>query len=492
MFRKITITSIALSLVSATFATSLHAQSKNATLLGTFPSTSGGANDVWGFEDPTTGKPYCMFLTTGGTYILDVSNPATPVNRGYFAASLSGWRTSTWRDAKYWKGYGYVVTESGGGIQILDLRNPDSPTYVTTYKPTNVSWNNTHNIALDFQTGYVYCCGTGGGMHIIDVDSTPGTPKYITTWSSPYIHDLDIRDGYAHVAYIYSNQYAILDVSKLPTITQVGIATAPGSQYCHNNWATDDGLYSVTTNEASAGPIGIWDCSNKAAPKLISSYKANPTTAPTAIPHNAYILDYVIHASYYTEGYRCVDMSDPTKPVEVGYYDTYPGASGGYNGNWGCYPFARSGIQYISDRSTGLYLIKPLASAKRYGNGTKGSNGKVPHVHLKGAGYLGNGNFGIGVRDSKASSAAVYLIGGKPANVNAGGLEILVELVNPPALVLTAPTDATGKSYVGLPVPNDLTLNGAQINLQALCVDAGSSALDLSGSEGLEFTLFQN
>lgn len=483
---------ITLALTLSLTATALSSQSKNATLIGRFTPTSGSANDVWGFEDPNTGKPYCMLLTTAGTYILDVSNPATPINRGYFSAGLSGWRTSSWRDAKYWKGYGYIVTESGGGVQILDLRNPDAPTYVTTYTPSGVTWRNTHNIALDFQTGYVYCCGSNGGMHILDVDTTPGTPKFIATWASPYIHDLDIRDGFAHVSYIYSNEYAILDVRNLPTITQVGIANAPGAQYCHNNWTTYDSRYSVTTNEADAGPIGIWDVTNRAAPKLASFYKANPTTAPLAIPHNAYILDYVIHASYYTEGYRCVDMSDPTKPVEVGYYDTYPGASGGYNGNWGCYPFARSGIQYISDRSTGLYLIKPLAGSVRYGDGTKGSNGRVPHVHLKGAAYLGNPNFHIGVRDAKASSAAIFLVGGATANANVGGLQILVELVNPPALLLTAPTDANGAALVSIPVPNDSALNGAQIKLQALVVDAGSSALGLSGSEGLEFTIFQN
>lgn len=485
MMRKLTLASLAATLIVASVAT----QSKNAALLGRFSPSNGAANDVWGFEDPKTGKPYCMLLTTSGTYILDVSNPASPKQTGYFAASLSGWRTSSWRDAKYWKGYGYVVTESGGGMQVLDLTNPDRPTYKGT--TTASGWRNTHNIAFDFEKGHAYCCGSTGSLtRVYDVDTTPGTPIFIANIGAPYLHDLDVNHGILHGADIYGNNYRILDVSKLPTVTFLSSVAAPGTRYCHNNWATHDNQYSVTTNESAGGPIAFWDVRDLKNPKLIAQYRAN--NSQSAIPHNAYILDYVVHASHYTEGYRAIDMSTPTKPVEVGYYDTWPGSSSGYNGNWGCYPFARSGIQYVSDRSTGLYLVKPLASARRYGAGTKGTNGKVPHLHLKGAAWLGNTSFAMGVRDAKASSAMILAIGGKAADVTVGGLQILVDLVSPAPFLFATATDAAGASLVPVPVPNDNSLNGAQINLQAFVVDAGSSSIDLAASEGLEFTIFKN
>ena len=81
-----------------------------------------------------------------------------------------------------------------------------------------------------------------------------------------------------------------------------------------------------------------------------------------------------VHVSWYTEGYRCIDISDPSNPVEVASYDTWPGSSGGYNGCWGCYPFLPSGNVLVSDRATGLYIVRPSgASFTAFGSGCAGS-----------------------------------------------------------------------------------------------------------------------
>ena len=57
-------------------------------------------------------------------------------------------------------------------------------------------------------------------------------------------------------------------------------------------------------------------------------------------------------------GLRIVDLSDPTLPVEVGFYDTFLGPDdAGFFGNWGIYPFAPSGNLYMSDINRGFYLV---------------------------------------------------------------------------------------------------------------------------------------
>jgi hypothetical protein len=68
--------------------------------------------------------------------------------------------------------------------------------------------------------------------------------------------------------------------------------------------------------------------------------------------------DYLI-ISYYTDGCIIVDAARPDNLIEVGNFDTYIGASGGYNGAWGAYPFLPSGNILISDRQTGLYVLGP-------------------------------------------------------------------------------------------------------------------------------------
>jgi hypothetical protein len=116
--------------------------------------------------------------------------------------------------------------------------------------------------------------------------------------------------------------------------------------------------------------IRIFDITNKSNPIGLSSFTPNPAS----IPHNAFIVGDKVHVSWYTEGYRCIDISDPANPVEVASYDTWPGPSGGFNGAWGVYPFLPSGNILVSDRATGLYIVRPTsANFTRFGQGCPGS-----------------------------------------------------------------------------------------------------------------------
>ena len=56
--------------------------SKNVQLLGRFHPSS-GYNDIWGYRNPANGKEYALLGTTTGLYIVDVSVPSRPVQRGF-------------------------------------------------------------------------------------------------------------------------------------------------------------------------------------------------------------------------------------------------------------------------------------------------------------------------------------------------------------------------------------------------------------------------
>jgi len=66
--------------------------------------------------------------------------------------------------------------------------------------------------------------------------------------------------------------------------------------------------------------------------------------------------------SYYVDGTRVLDISDPTNPVEVGYFDTSD-LTGLYDGNWGTYAYLPSGYIISSDRNNGLFIFEsPLTN----------------------------------------------------------------------------------------------------------------------------------
>ncbi|MCH8838993.1 MAG: hypothetical protein IIA60_14560 [Candidatus Marinimicrobia bacterium] len=54
-----------------------------------------------------------------------------------------------------------------------------------------------------------------------------------------------------------------------------------------------------------------------------------------------------------------MSISDPANPMEVGYYDFYPGEEGLYAGNWGTYPYSSSGLIYSSSMSgSGVHILE--------------------------------------------------------------------------------------------------------------------------------------
>ncbi|MCA8951740.1 MAG: hypothetical protein KDE27_19685, partial [Planctomycetes bacterium] len=103
----------------------------------------------------------------------------------------------------------------------------------------------------------------------------------------------------------------------------------------------------------SGGVVKFFDITNKNAPVALGQYTPNSIT----IPHNAFIIGDRCHVSWYSLGYRCIDISNPNNPVEIASYDTYNGTTNSYDGCWGCYPFLPSGNILASDQSTGLYVI---------------------------------------------------------------------------------------------------------------------------------------
>ena len=67
---------------------------------------------------------------------------------------------------------------------------------------------------------------------------------------------------------------------------------------------------------------------------------------------------FLVYISHYTSGLKILDVYDPSYPVEVAAYDTYPNDDDdGFYGCWGAYPFTSNGYVYASDMQYGLYIL---------------------------------------------------------------------------------------------------------------------------------------
>jgi hypothetical protein len=82
------------------------------------------------------------------------------------------------------------------------------------------------------------------------------------------------------------------------------------------------------------------------------------TSGFTSTDHNLYVRDGFIYEANDASGLHIFNASDPTNPVWVGYFDTYPpDDSVDYVGAWSVYPFFPSGTVIVSDREGGLFVL---------------------------------------------------------------------------------------------------------------------------------------
>jgi choice-of-anchor B domain-containing protein len=335
-------------LVPLLFAAAAVAQGYQCTLLGT-QNLHPPYNGVWGYVAPN-GKEYALLGSELGVAIIDCTNPSAPIERGWFPGV-----DNPWRELRTWSHYVYVTTEGAGGFQVINMLNPDAP--VDLGIVNTQYYNNAHALGLDMGTGRIYITGTNNGTAVFDAAVNPASPAFLGfaqgSGSANYVHDVHVENGYGYVAMISAGLFRIWDVSTFPPTT-LSTVTTP-SAFCHNAWPTANGNITVTTDERDGSVVRFYDTTNKSSPVPLSQISVNQDS----VPHNAYIIGNLSHTSWYTEGYQCIDFSDPLTPVVVASYDTFPGPSGGYSGAWGCFPYLPSGNVYISDRSTGLYVLRP-------------------------------------------------------------------------------------------------------------------------------------
>ena len=123
----------------------------------------GGANDVWGWTDPVTGREFALVGLKEGTAFVEITDPVNPVYLGKLATHTN---TSTWRDIKVYADYAFIVSEaSDHGMQVFDLTrllaaDPNTAPHSFTDDAQYNGFGNAHNIVINEGSGFAYAVGT--------------------------------------------------------------------------------------------------------------------------------------------------------------------------------------------------------------------------------------------------------------------------------------------------------------------------------------------
>lgn len=328
------------------------------------PVGNGMCNDIWGYTDSATGTEYAIVGNEKGTLVAEYNTSNQFVPQLWVPGA-----TSVWRDLKTWDHYAYVMHDITGqspdGLLIIDLDSLAQARWkyvkLPWLNPTTQQYDTlgrSHNLWVDEQ-GILYAfgadIGAAGGAVMIDVATDPWNPTIVGNYDQTYFHDGYARNDTLYGAALWSG-IVVLDVTLKSNPLQIGQFQTPGS-FAHNCWLSDDGHALYTTDEITGGFIAGYDVSDLS--NVTEYFRTRPQPGTGVIPHNAHVDGNHLVSSYYTFGVHVLDVEYPEMPLLVGYYDTSPMDSGGYNGAWGAYPYLPSGRVLVSDRQTGLWGIAP-------------------------------------------------------------------------------------------------------------------------------------
>jgi choice-of-anchor B domain-containing protein len=348
-------------------------------------------NDIWGWTDSQTEREYALVGRIEGTAFVDVTDPANPIFVGELLKT-PGVPDGTWRDIKVYKDHAYIVADGSGahGMQVFDLaqlrglRGNPPKRFEPTFHYTRI--NSSHNIVINEESGFAYAVGAsaggetcGGGLHMIDIRE-PKNPTFAGCFADPqtgrrgtgYSHDAqcvmykgpDQRYRGREIC-LGSNENAlsIADVTDKANPRAISRASYPNPGYTHQGWLTDDHRYFYMDDEGDelAGTVErtrtmVWDLTDLEDPKLAHEFMGTSG----ASDHNLYVKGTLMYQSNYRAGLRIIDISDPLKPVEVGYFDTAPylADAPGFSGTWSNYPYFKSGAIAVTSVHEGLFLVK--------------------------------------------------------------------------------------------------------------------------------------
>ncbi|MFQ5445831.1 MAG: choice-of-anchor B family protein [Saprospiraceae bacterium] len=346
-------------------------QAWNLSLFGQVNRGDARYSGSWAYID-STGKEYALIGAKTGTAAYCIDSPDSLDELGFVPGPVTNWREITTIGH-----FAYVVTDvqgTGHGMQVIDLEYlPDSLHLVTTY---NATFTTGHIIqkAIDSDEPIVYVMGTTTtqGVHILDV-SDPAQPVEIGVYAPGYyIHDSHIRGNLLFGAAFYKKELDIVDISDKTNPTLIGKVTYSGTN-THSSSSTEDGKYLLIADEADGYPARIFNIEDIGNPVEVAQYSANEES----LVHNPYIKGDLCFLSHNTEGIRVLDIADPTLPVEVGYYDTWNGPSGGFHGLWSACPYFPSGKIIGGNRTDGLYIwaFNGTRAARFYGAVTDSLSG---------------------------------------------------------------------------------------------------------------------
>ncbi|MFP2904214.1 LVIVD repeat-containing protein [Pyxidicoccus sp. 3LFB2] len=287
----------------------------------------------------------------GGLTVFDVSDRSHPI----FKTSISIPGDSYWNGVWALGDALYIASDVSGTI-VYDISRPAEPVFLRALPSGQFG---VHTVLVDGDR--LYSADNEGLTRVYDV-SRPLEPVLRQTLSlDPVFSAGGPHDHFAYQGRLYisnaTSGFSVVDVSNLDDVRHLG-------QYVHGSYSHHSavGTFAGRTlafegGEFAASHLRVLDVTDPAHIVKIGEHRKRPVSSI----HNMILRGDRLYIAWYQEGLRVLDVSNPTKPREVGHFNTYresdPGRTEGvFEGAYGI-RVPGDDFLYVVDSARGLLIL---------------------------------------------------------------------------------------------------------------------------------------
>ncbi len=303
-----------------------------------------------------------------GLRILDISRAA---DHGVVAeiAHVPSRNDEVWNDVKVVGGRWALLASSARGMVVVDAGDPaaaipPAPTIAVGRFPDGPHPENVHSIFVEGSTAYLADI-TRNGIVIADV-SDPARPRQtgeykLMTGGTRLVHDLYVQDRVAYLNY-WTEGLVMVDVSDPAAPRKLGHYRYDGAA-SHGSWlvagaAVGGGKVLVHGDEGWGAHLRMIDV-DPASPTFMIPLGSFRIRDQVSV-HNITCAGARCAVTHYQDGVRIVDVSAPSDPRQVGYFNTWRGDRGKdfFEGAVGI--DVSGDLIYVADAQRGLIVLRAL------------------------------------------------------------------------------------------------------------------------------------
>ena len=302
-------------------------ESLNVTLVGSLQVESPWDPEEGGYFSTTdlfiAGDYGYMGSNSGLLHIIDISQPEAM--RLVAQVEMPGPAL----DVKVDGDLAVIAVQNGAinelGLVVVDVSDPPRAHILSIVQ--DPFWSGVHNVYLTGERAYL-AHSASRGLTVVDL-SDPSRPVISGTWineipgSGSIIHDVFVSGGLAFLSDLRrgSGGLVILDLAD-PDHPRT-LSWLPIEEGLHNCFRSGNVAYCNQELGGWQRPLHVIDIADPQHPMEVATSTMKRTSVGGGIgPHNTWVKDDLLYWAFYDSGFRILDIQEPTKPVEVGYYRT--------------------------------------------------------------------------------------------------------------------------------------------------------------------------